>query len=138
MGAKKQIMQGLSKWIDSKVNELAKDNIWMALASSTIKRVANEWISLVIPIDMVELLLSNHGVVDANVLADELIQALKNAPEVEKEINGVLISLKSGVISIELPSNSIVLGLLNGNNVLNFRESDIKELAQYINESKLE
>lgn len=138
MDKREQILKGISKWIDSKVDELAGNNILMALAANPIKRVGKEWLNTVIPIDMLELLLSNHGVIDAQILANEVIEAINNAPIVEKEFNGIMLRLKDRVISVELPSNSIVKGLLNGNNVLNFRESDIRELAQFINESKNE
>lgn len=138
MDKREQILKGISKWIDSKVDELAGNNILMALAANPIKRVAKEWLNTVIPIDMLELLLSNHGVIDAQILANEVIEAINNAPIVEKEFNGIMLRLKDRVISVELPSNSIVKGLLNGDNVLNFRESDIRELAQFINESKNE
>lgn len=138
MDKREQILKGISKWIDSKVDELAGNNILMALAANPIKRVGKEWLRTVIPIDMLELLLSNHGVIDAQILANEVIEAINNAPIVEKEFNGIMLRLKDRVISVELPSNSIVKGLLNGDNVLNFRESDIRELAQFINESKNE
>lgn len=138
MEKREQILKGISRWIDSKVDELAGGNIWMAMAANPIKRVAKEWLNTAVPIDMLELLLSSHGVIDADVFADEVISAINNAPKVEKEFNGILLSLNQGVISVEFPSNSIVKGLLNGDNVLNFRESDIRELAQFINESKNE
>lgn len=133
MDKREQILQGISKWIDSKVDDLTRGNIWMALASNTIKRVANEFIETIVPIDVLVLMLSNRGVIDADIFADELVSAINNAQDVKQEYGGVLLRINNGVISVELPSNSIVKGLLNGNNVLNFREADIRELAQYIN-----
>lgn len=133
MEKREQVLNGIHRWIDAKITELANNNVWMALASNTLKRVAKDWIETVIPVDMLLLLLSNRGVVDADVLANELIMALNNAPDIQKDFSGIMLKLSRGVISIELPSNSVVKGLLNGNNVLNFREGDIKELAQFIN-----
>ena len=133
MDNREQILNGISQWIDSKITQLANNNIWMALASNTIKRVATEWIESVLPVDMLTLLLSNRGVINADILADEIISALHSAPSIEKEFNGIVLKLNGGAISIELPSNSIIKGLLNGDNVLNFRDEDIRELARYIN-----
>lgn len=137
MDKREQIYKGITKWISSKVDELIGDNIWMALASNTIKRTASELIEGVLPMEMLIPIFSNRGVIDADVVAAELIEALNNVPDYSQEFKGgITIHLSKGVIKVELPSNGIVSSLLKGNNVLNFREADIKELAQFINESK--
>lgn len=132
-----QINTGISNWINHKVDELIGENIWMALASGTIKRVANEFVDSMVPSNVLELMLSNHGVIDAEIFAQEMIDALNNVPDMTQELGaGIALHLSKGVIRIELPSNSVVKALLNGDNVINFREPDIKELAQYINQAK--
>lgn len=134
-----QIYKGIEHWINHKVDELIGENVWMALASGTIKRVANEFVNTMVPSNMLELMLSNHGVIDAEIFAQEMISALNNVPEMTQELGaGIVLHLSKGTVSIELPSNSIVKALLNGDNVINFREPDIRELAQYINQAKNE
>lgn len=134
-----QIYKGINTWINHKVDELIGENVWMALVFGTIKRVANEYINTMVPSNILELMLSNHGVIDAEVFAQEMIDALNNVPDMTQELGaGIAIRLSKGVVSIELPSNSIVKSLLNGDNVINFREPDIRELAQYINQAKIE
>lgn len=134
-----QIYKGINSWINHKVDELIGENVWMALASGTIKRVANEFVNTMVPSNMLELMLSNHGVIDADVFAQEMIGALNNVPEMTQELGaGIALRLSKGTVSIELPSNSVVKALLNGDNVINFREPDIRELAQYINQAKNE
>lgn len=134
-----QIYKGINSWINHKVDELIGENIWMALASGTIKRVANEFVDSMIPSNVLELMLSNHGVIDADIFAQEMIGALNNVPDMTQDLGaGIALHLSKGTVSIELPSNSIVKALLNGDNVINFREPDIRELAQYINQAKNE
>lgn len=136
MDKREQIFKGINKWISAKVDELVGDNIWLALASKTIKRTASELIEGLLPMDMLIPILSNRGVIDAEVVADELIEALNNVPDYTQDFGAVAVHLSRGVVKVELPSNGIVSSLLKGNNVLKFTEDDIKELARYINESK--
>ena len=118
------------------MDELVGDNVWLALASKTIKRTASELIEGLLPMDMLIPILSNRGVIDAEVVADELIEALNNVPDYTQEFGVVAVHLSRGVVKVELPSNGVVSSLLKGNNVLKFTEDDIKELARYINVSK--
>lgn len=136
MSNKDIIYKGVNAWISAKIDELAVNNIWLTLAARTIKRTAAEAIERVIPVDVIELLFTNHGIVDADIVAEELIEAINNAPDYAHEFGSVTIRIKSGLIQIEFPSTGIIKSMLNGNNVINFRESDIKELAQHINEIK--
>lgn len=136
MDKREQIFKGINKWISAKVDELVGDNVWLALASKTIKRTASELIEGLLPMDMLIPILSNRGVIDAEVVADELIEALNNVPDYTQEFGVVAVHLSRGVVKVELPSNGVVSSLLKGNNVLKFTEDDIKELARYINVSK--
>lgn len=138
MDNREQIFKGINKWISAKVDELVGDNIWLALASKTIKRTASELIEGLLPMDMLIPILSNRGVIDAEVVADELIEALNNVPDYTQDFGAVAVHLSRGVVKVELPSNGVVSSLLKGNNVLKFTEDDIKELARYINEAKNE
>lgn len=138
MDKREQIFKGINKWISAKVDELVGDNVWLALASKTIKRTASELIEGLLPMDMLIPILSNRGVIDAEVVADELIEALNNIPEYTQDFGAVAVHLSRGVVKVELPSNGVVSSLLKGNNVLKFTEDDIKELARYINEAKNE
>jgi hypothetical protein len=139
MDKNEQIYKGMSKWISSKVDDLIGDNIWLALMSQTIKRTASEFVESILPVDMLVPMLSNHGIIDADVVAEELIEALNNVPEYSQEFKGgIVLSLSKGEIKVELPSNGLLSKVLQGNNVLKFHEDDIRELAKYINESKNE
>lgn len=139
MEKSEQILKGISKWIGSKVDELVGDNIWLALISQTVKRTASEFIESILPTDMLIPVLSNHGVVDADVVAEELIEALNNVPDYTQEFKGgIAIHLAKGVIKVELPSNGLLSSIMQGNNVLKFYEDDIRELAKCINEAKNE
>lgn len=136
---KEQIMAGISKWIDKKVDELAADSLYLTLGSNTIKRVLHNLADDYLPEDMLKPLLSNHGVVDANVLADEINATLRNMEQKTISIGGgFAVALGDGVVSIKLPDTPFVSGLMNGIKSINFREEDINELARYINESKIE
>lgn len=137
MDKREQIYKGISKWIGSKVDDIVGDNIWLALMSQTIKRTASEFVEGVLPMDMLVPILSNHGVIDADVVAEELIDALNNVPDYTQELKGgITIHLTKGVIKVELPSNGLLSSILQGHNVLKFHEDDIRELAMYINEAK--
>ena len=138
MDKREQVYKGLNKWIGSKVDELVGDNIWLALASNTIKRTASELIEGVLPMEMLIPMLSNRGVIDAEIVANELIEALNNVPDYTQDFGTVAVHLSKGVVKVELPSIGIVSSLLKGNNVLKFTEDDIRELARYINEAKNE
>ena len=135
---REQIMKGITKWIDLKVDELAVDNIWLALGSNTIKRVLVNLIDDNLPMDIIKPMLSNHGVLDAQLLADEINQALKAMPQTKLPItDGMYAVVGEGNISIYLPSNGLVDTFMKGVSVIHFRESDINELAQLINESNV-
>ena len=135
---REQIMKGVSQWIDLKVDELAVDNIWLALGGNTIKRVLVNLIDDNLPMDIIKPLLSNHGVLDAQLLADEINQALKAMPQTKLPITDDMYAVVGeGNISIYLPSNGLVNTLMKGVSVIHFRESDINELAQLINESNV-
>lgn len=135
---REQIMKGVSQWIDLKVDELAVDNIWLALGGNTIKRVLINLIDDNLPMDIIKPLLSNHGVLDAQLLADEINQALKAMPQTKLPITDDMYAVVGeGNISIYLPSNGLVNTLMKGVSVIHFRESDINELAQLINESNV-
>lgn len=137
MNNKTQILTGINAWMEAKVDELAAGNVWMAIAANTIKRVASDVIEAYLPMDVLEMALANHGVVDANILADEFIASLDNVDNVSTELaGGIVVSLTPGTIRLELPSNGAVKALLGGDNVINFRAEDIKELAQFINNAK--
>lgn len=138
MDKREQVYKGVNKWISAKVDELVGDNIWLALASNTIKRTASELIEGVLPMDMLIPILSNRGVIDAEIVANELIEALNNVPDYTQDFGTVAVHLSKGVVKVELPSIGIVSSLLKGNNVLKFTEDDIRELARYINEAKNE
>lgn len=135
---REQIMKGVSQWIDLKVDELAVDNIWLALGGNTIKRVLVNLIDDNLPMGIIKPLLSNHGVLDAKLFADELITALRNTPQTKLPISGDMYAVVGeGNISIYLPSNGLIDTLMKGVSVIHFRESDINELAQLINESNV-
>lgn len=137
MNNKTQILTGINAWMEAKVDELAAGNVWMAIAANTIKRVASDVIEAYLPMDVLEMALATHGVVDANILADEFIASLDNVDNVSTELaGGIVVSLTPGTIRLELPSNGAVKALLGGDNVINFRAEDIKELAQFINNAK--
>ena len=135
---REQIMKGVSQWIDLKVDELAVDNIWLALGGNTIKRVLVNLIDDNLPMDIIKPLLSNHGVLDAQLLADEINQALKAMPQTKLPITENMYAVVGeGNISIYLPSNGFIDTIMKGVSVIHFRESDINELAQLINESNV-
>lgn len=137
MDKREQILKGMEKWIGVKVDELIEDNVWLALMSKTIKRTAFEFVEGILPVDMLIPVMSNHGVIDAEIVANELIEALDNVPDFSQELaGGIVIHLSKGVVKVELPSNGLISGILQGRNVLKFHEDDIRELAQYINENK--
>lgn len=137
MNNKTQILTGINAWMEAKVDELAAGNVWMAMAANTVKRIASEAIEAYLPMDVLEMALANHGVVDANILADEFIASLDNVRDVSTELaGGIIIRLNSGVVQIDFPSGGAIQALLGGNNVINFRADDIRELAQYINNAK--
>ena len=138
MGTNEQILKGISGWISYKIDELVGNNILMALMSETIKRVASQFVETAVPPGLLELVFCNHGVVDADVFAGEIVRALQSAPDYSQEFKGVDIHLSRGTVKIELPSNAIVKALLNGDNVIVLKEPDIRELAQYINNAKNE
>lgn len=138
MNNKTQILSGITDWIEAKVDQLSAGNIWMAIASNTIKRIASEVVEAYLPMDILEMAMLNHGVVDANILADEVISSLNNVDDVSVEIKGgVMLHLSRGMVQLELPSVSAVKALLGGDNVINLRAEDIRELAQYINKAKM-
>lgn len=138
MDKREQVYKGVNKWISAKVDELVGDNIWLALASNTIKRTASELIESMLPMEVLIPMLSNRGVIDAEIVANELIEALNNVPDYTQDFGAVAVHLSKGVVKVELPSTGLVSSLLKGNNVLKFTEDDIKELAQCINEAKNE
>ena len=135
---REQIMKGVSRWIDLKVDELAVDNIWFALGGNTIKRVLVNLIDDNLPMGIIKPLLSNHGALDAKLLADELNTALRNMPQTRLPITDSMYAvIGEGNISIYLPSNGFIDTVMKGVSVIHFRESDINELAQLINESNV-
>ena len=137
MNNKTQILTGINAWMEAKIDQLAAGNVWMAMASNTVKRVASEAIETYLPMDVVEMALANHEVVDANILADEFIASLDAVDNVNTELaGGIVIRLRPGVVQIDFPSNGAIKALLGGDNVINFRAEDIRELAQYINNAK--
>ena len=137
MNNKTQILSGINAWIEAKVDQLALDNVWMAMASNTIKRVASDVVEAYLPTDVLEMALANHGVVDANILADEFIASLEHVRDVSTELKGgVVVHLSPGLLQLDFPANGAIKALLGGDNVINFRSEDIRELARFINNAK--
>ena len=137
MTTNEQIIKGISDWVSLKIDELSSDNIWLALAANPIKRVAGEYMSKILPMDLMGLLFSSNGILDADVFANEIISSINNAPEVTQEFGGgYSITIKDGAISFIMPDNGITKAFLKGHNVINFREEDIRELAKCINNTK--
>ena len=137
MTTNEQIIKGISDWVSLKIDELSSDNIWLALAANPIKRVAGEYISKILPMDLMGLLFSSNGILDADVFANEIISSINNAPEITQEFEGgYSVTIKDGAISFIMPDNGITKAFLKGHNVINFREEDIRELAKCINNTK--
>lgn len=135
---KERIMRGISQWVSLKIDELAKDNIWLALGNNTLTRVIVNIIDDNMPMNIIQPLLSNRGVLDAQLLADEINSALKSMPKTKLPITeGIYAVIGEGTISVYLPSNNLINTLMNGISVIHFNESDINELAQLINESNV-
>ena len=137
MEARQQILSGITQWVSTKVDELASDNILLTLGSRTIKRVIVDMIDNNLSMDLIGPLMSNHGVVDAELMANEIIPALRVMPKTKIPIYGSMYAtVGEGVISVYLPDNNTINTLMKGITALHFKEEDITELAQYINNAK--
>lgn len=137
MEIREQVLTGLSKWISGKVDELAVDNIWLAIGNKTIIRVLNNMAEDYISLGLINSLLVNQGVLDADILANEIISSLDGMTEQEMDIGcGISLTLGNGVIAIHLPDSGFIGSIMQGVSTINLRSEDIKELARYINESK--
>ena len=126
---KEQVIKGINNWVSFKIDEIAEDNILLTLTSGVLKNGAKNIVSSW-DMGMILPFITKGGVVDAHFATDEIVKSLNAITPKEVKIKGIPMTIGGGYIKINLPDS---LGDLIGVNVLSFKETDINDLANRIN-----
>lgn len=132
---KEKIVNGILKWLDSRIDTLANENIVLALASTTIKKGAYNWLSGLDISVILPFITDKNGAIDISTTIADIMQSLKVMPVKSKELgSGFKLDIGNGAVILYLPNTSFVQFLSGGLSKIKFEEYDFLELADYVNQ----
>jgi hypothetical protein len=132
---KEKIISGVLKWLDTRIDTLANENIVLALASTTIKKGASNWLNSIDISPIIPFITDKNGAIDVTTTVSDVMQSLKVMPVQSKELGGGFkIDIGNGSVILYLPNTSFVQFLSGGLSKIKFEEYDFLELADYINQ----
>ena len=131
---REQVINGVTRWVESIIDGIAPDNILYALVSTPIKRVVGQYIEDNLDYNIIKpFIVSRDGSIDASATISEIMEGLKNMPKKKIKVQGLNIEIGSGVVVVEFPESSAIALLTDNLKKITLTETDFMQLAEYIN-----
>lgn len=131
---REQVINGVTRWVESIIDGIAPDNILYALVSTPIKRVVGQYIEDNLDYNIIKpFIVSRDGSIDASATISEIMDGLKNMPKKKIKVQGLNIEIGSGVVVVEFPESSAIALLTDNLKKITLTEKDFMQLAEYIN-----
>lgn len=135
---KGRLLEALPRWADSRIEELAKGNPSLAIASVYMKRAAHNLAAIHgdaigRKLDVVSLLIADEkGNVDADTLLEDMLQMLQSLPRQEMSLGLVSGHIGDGTIDISLPDSILTTLLFGSKRTVSIGVDDIRELRKML------
>lgn len=130
---KGELKTAIQSWGNSKIDELFKNSISRTFAKNGLNNMLNRYdASMNKGIDMLWMFIADeNGVVDSDVLVDNVIAMLKEMDLKEYNIMGLNMTVGKGEVAIEMPKN-IFFDMLVGCSKIRFTSNDINEFKNLL------
>lgn len=130
---KGDLKTAIQSWGNSKIDELFKNSISRTFAKNGLNNMLNRYdASMNKGIDMLWMFIADeNGVVDSDVLVDNVIAMLKEMDLKEYNIMGLNMIVGKGEVAIEMPNN-IFFDMLVGCSKIRFTSNDINEFKNLL------
>lgn len=130
---KGELKTAIQSWGNSKIDELFKNSISRTFAKNGLNNMLNRYdASMNKGIDMLWMFIADeNGVVDSDVLVDNVIAMLKEMDLKEYNIMGLNMIVGKGEVAIEMPNN-IFFDMLVGCSKIRFTSNDINEFKNLL------
>lgn len=133
---KDKLMCSLDKWIDVKVDEFARNNPKMAMASTYIKRGAHNYLTKEAEnidemIDNAVLFIADeNGCIDTNMVMNDLLTMFKQMDEFPYSLGFVDGTIGKGLVRVHLPENFLTSFLFGDSAAIRITADDVAHLVQ--------
>lgn len=133
---KGRLLEALPRWADSRIEELAKGNPSLAIASVYMKRAAHNLAachgeSLGRKLDGMALFIADeNGNVNADTLLEDMLEMLRLLPRQEMSLGLVSGHIGEGTIDISLPDNILTTLLFGSKRTVSIGVDDLRELKE--------
>ena len=130
---KGELKTAIQSWGNSKIDELFKNSISRTFAKNGLNNMLNRYdASMNKGIDMLWMFIADeNGVVDSDVMVDNVIAMLKEMDLKEYNIMGLNMTIGKGEVAIEMPKN-IFFDMLVGCSKIRFTSNDINEFKNLL------
>lgn len=130
---KGELKTAIQSWGNSKIDELFKNSISRTFAKNGLNNMLNRYdASMNKGIDMLWMFIADeNGVVDSDVLVDNVIAMLKEMDLKEYNIMGLNMIVGKGEVAVEMPKN-IFFDMLVGCSKIRFTSNDINEFKNLL------
>lgn len=130
---KGELKTAIQSWGNSKIDELFKNSISRTFAKNGLNNMLNRYdASMNKGIDMLWMFIADeNGVVDSDVLVDNVIAMLKEMDLKEYNIMGLNMIVGKGEVAVEMPNN-IFFDMLVGCSKIRFTSNDINEFKNLL------
>lgn len=130
---KGELKTAIQSWGNSKIDELFKNSISRTFAKNGLNNMLNRYdASMNKGIDMLWMFIADeNGVVDSDVLVDNVIAMLKEMDLKEYNIMGLNMIVGKGEVAVEMPKN-IFFDILVGCSKIRFTSNDINEFKNLL------
>ena len=130
---KGELKTAIQSWGNSKIDELFKNSISRTFAKNGLNNMLNRYdASMNKGIDMMWMFIADeNGVVDSDVLVDNVIAMLKEMDLKEYNIMGLNMIVGKGEVAVEMPNN-IFFDMLVGCSKIRFTSNDINEFKNLL------
>lgn len=130
---KGELKTAIQSWGNSKIDELFKNSISRSFAKNGLNNMLNRYdASMNKGIDMLWMFIADeNGVVDSDVLVDNVIAMLKEMDLKEYNIMGLNMIVGKGEVAVEMPKN-IFFDMLVGCSKIRFTSNDINEFKNLL------
>lgn len=131
---KGEIKSAVQSWGNSKINELFSNPVAKTFAKNGLNNALNRYDEKMNNgIDFLWMFLANEeGVVDSDVMVDNINAMLKEMELKQYNLGGFVLSVGKGEVAVEMPNN-IFMDMLVGCGKVRFTSSDINELKNLLN-----
>lgn len=138
LALKTKVSEGVQKWMDERIDQLAADNPILAPTKKYLKRGVHnmaakedERLSKAIE-DAMLFVADENGNYNIDMLFDDVMSMLKNMPETPFNLGLLKGTFGKGVIRIMMPDNPLAQLFLGDIGAIKFTENDFAKLKVYL------